>query len=80
MVGDVLGVVLDRAQQRRTARVLPRHPEEVQPRRFGYAALMHQPAVRVEDGQLHERVIELEAGRPDDRAGTQPTAVAKAHL
>ena len=31
-------------------------------------------------GSVHERVVELEAGRPDDRAGTEPAAVAKAHL
>ena len=36
--------------------------------------------VRVEDGQLHERVLELEAGRPDDRARTEPAAVVEAHL
>ena len=47
--GDVLGVVLDPAEQRRAAGVLPGHPEEVQAWAGGHAALVHEAAVGVED-------------------------------
>ena len=49
------------------------------PRASEYASPVHEAAVGVEDGQVHEGVVELEASRPDHRAGTEPAAVAEAH-
>jgi hypothetical protein len=50
---EVLGIVLDPAQQRRAARVLPRQTEEVQAGRSRNAALMDKAAVVTEHRQLH---------------------------
>ena len=43
LLGHVLGVVLDEAEQRRASGVLPGQAEEIQPGRLGYAALVRRP-------------------------------------
>ena len=53
--GDELGVVLDEAEQRRAARVLPGEPEEVQAGDVGDAAPVAEHAVPVGDGRGRSR-------------------------
>ena len=76
---DELSVVLDPAEQRRTARVLPGQAEEVQTGQLGDAALVLDLPAGVEDGQLDERVVEPEAGRPDDGVDGDLGAVGEGH-
>src|SRR3954453_6715217 len=76
---DELGVVLDPAEQRRTARVLPGQAEEVQTWHLGDSALMLDLPAGVEDRQRDERVVEPEARRPDDSRDGDLGAVGEGH-
>src|SRR3977135_3474583 len=63
---DVFGVMLDPAEQRRSPGVLPWQAEEVE---AGYgcdAALMHDPALTFEHGEVDPGVVKRESGCPDD--------------
>jgi hypothetical protein len=51
---DELGVVLDPAEQRRTARVLPGQADEVQTGHLGDTALVLDLPAGIEDRQLDE--------------------------
>jgi hypothetical protein len=64
---DVLRVILDPAEQRRSPRVLPGQPEEVQPRDVADAAVVADSTAVGRDRELDPAVVELEPGRPDRR-------------
>src|SRR3954466_11169127 len=77
LLGEVIGVVLDEAEQRRAPGVLPGQPEEVEPRRAGHAALVYDAAAFVEDRDVNPRVVAAEAGRPDHAPNVELAAVAE---
>src|SRR5436190_3600124 len=66
LLSEVLGVVLDKAKERRAAGVLPWEPQEVEPRRAGHAALMDSAAIVVEYRRVDPGVVAAEAGGPDN--------------
>src|SRR5439155_7653364 len=76
-VDDELGVVADPADQRRAARVLQVHAEEVQPGRIADAAPMAGRAALVEDWNLDPRVVGPEARRPHDRLHVEGSPVGE---
>ena len=78
-LGDVLGVVLDPADQRRAARVLPGEAEEVEAGDIGDAAAVAQAPVLVEDRQLDPGVVGAIARRPDDGVDLELAAVFEAN-
>src|SRR3954451_14036107 len=65
LLGQVLGVVLDEAEQGRASGVLPGQADEVQAGRFGDAALVYHRALRVEHRHIDPGVVEPESGGPD---------------
>ena len=79
LLRQVLGVVLDEAEQRRAAGVLPGQAEEVEAGRLGHAAPVHDRAALVEYRHVDPGVVEPEAGRPDHRADVELGAVAERH-
>src|SRR5918999_6018061 len=78
LVRDIGRVVLDPAQQRRAPGVLPQLPEEVEAGRRRHAAPVHGPAVFIEHWDVYPRVIDSEAGCPDDAADVQVGSVSEA--
>jgi len=78
-VRDVLGVILDPAEQRRAPGVLPGQSKEVEARRRRDAAPVHQAAVLVEHRRVDPRVVEAKAGRPYDNANVEFRPVIEAH-
>jgi hypothetical protein len=58
LCGDELGVVLDPADQRRAARVLPGETEEVEAPDIGNAAAVPQTPTFVEDRQVVQECSE----------------------
>src|SRR3954447_15083698 len=79
LLGEVIGVVLDEAEQRRAPGVLPGQPEEVDPRRAGHAALVYDAAAFVEHRHVDPGVVAAEAGRPDDTPNVELAGVAESH-
>jgi hypothetical protein len=75
---EIVRVVLDPAEQRRSPGVLPRQAEEVQARRGGDAALVHDLALAVEHGQVNPTVVEAESGCPDQGVDGQLGPVREA--
>src|SRR5215207_7565699 len=63
---DVLGVILDPAQKRRAARVLPGQPEEVEPGRLSDTALVDDAAGVIEDRGVDPGMVDSEPGGPHD--------------
>src|SRR6266516_7214285 len=65
---DERGVVVHKADQRRAARVLVVHAQEIQARGLGHAAAMDRRAGLVDGvGYADPRVVRAEARRPHDR-------------
>ena len=61
---DVLGVVLDPAEQSRASGVLPGQAEEVEAGRLRHAAPVHDAAVLVEHRDVDPRVVDAESRWP----------------
>ena len=59
--------------------MLPRQAEEVEAGRLRHAALVHDAAVLVEHRDVDPRVVDAEAGCPDDGADVELGAVGEAH-
>src|SRR6516225_9173646 len=82
MLGDLardeLRIVLDPADQRRAARVLPCQPEEVEAGRVGDTSAVTRTSILIENRHVDPRVVRAVAGRPDHRIGTDRAAVFKA--
>src|SRR5689334_23113662 len=78
LFGDELGVVLDPAEESRTARVLPGETEEVETRHVAHASTVTDDAVRIRDGKLDPGLIRPESGRPDDGVDRELAAVCEA--
>src|SRR5215204_4930592 len=74
-IGEVGGVVLDEAEQRRAAGVLPRQAEEVQAGHVGDAAPVDHAAAGDHAGDVDPGVVGPEARGPDDRADLKGAAV-----
>src|SRR6185312_4544392 len=79
VLGDVSGVIAAKAEQCRSAGVLPLQSEEVEPRLIGDSPAVPQVASFVCDGQLDPGVVRLKAGRPDDRVGFDAGAVGESN-
>src|SRR5215212_1800776 len=79
LLSQVLGVVLDEAEQRRASGVLPGQADEVEPGRFGHAALVHDRALSIEYRHVDPGVVEAEASGPNHRADVQLGVVAELH-
>src|SRR3954452_8967069 len=79
LVRDVGRVVLDEAEQRRAARVLPLQAERVEARDLGHATAMPDPAVLAGHWKLNPAVVVAETGRPNDGVDLQAAAVREGH-
>ena len=79
VLSDVSSVVAAKAEQGRSAGVLPLQSQEVEPWLIGDSATVPQAALLVGDGQLDPRVVRLIAGRPDDRVGVDAGAVGESN-
>src|SRR3954453_21432622 len=77
--GQVLGVVLDEAEQGRAPGVLPGQADEVQAGRFGDAALVHDRALGIEYRHVDPGVIEPEPGGPDYALNVELAVLAESH-
>src|SRR4051812_204381 len=77
--GYELSVVLDEAEQRRAARVLPLQAERVEPRDLGHAAALPDAALVVGERQVKPAVVVAEAGGPDDAVDIELTSVGERH-
>src|SRR5690606_19700770 len=73
--GEVGGVVVDEAEQRRAAGVLPGQAEEVQAGDVGDATPVDHPAVAYHAGDVDPGVVGAVTGRPDDRAHLEVAVV-----
>src|SRR5438067_2540188 len=79
LFGDELGVLLDPAKERRTARVLPGETEEVETPDIGHASPVTEAAAWICNGKLDPGVIGLVSGRPDDGVDLELAAVGEAN-
>src|SRR5436190_5879954 len=76
---QVLGVVLDETEQGRAPGVLPRQANEIETRRLGHPANVHDTTSLVEHGHVDPRVIQPEAGCPDHGANVERGGVAEGY-
>jgi hypothetical protein len=72
---QVPGVVLCAVDEARLAAPQERQSHHVHPRRVDDAAIVAQPALAIEDGDVEPRVIRPEAGGPDDRPDLSPAQI-----
>ena len=79
LLGDVLGVVLDPAQQGGAPGVLPGQAEKVEPGRCRYPPLVNEAAVLIKHLGIDPGVVDSEAGGPDDAADVELRAVREGH-
>src|SRR6185503_18406009 len=77
--GDVPGIILHPADQRRSTRVLPRKAEEEEARDTGDATTVAYAPALLEDGQLDPRMVGAIARRPDDRVDLELSPVREAN-
>ena len=77
LVGDVLRVVFDPAEQRGASGVLPGHAEEVEAGRGCHAARVDDCSVVAEDGGIDVGVVDAEPRRPDHGPGVERRSVGE---
>src|SRR4051812_29219757 len=78
-LGDVGGVILYEAEQRRAGGVLPLQPEDVEPGALGHAATVLDASVGVGNRQVDPAVVVAEARRPHDAVDLDLAAVGERH-